>query len=131
MSRDFTDWQSTLMHYGVPGMRKGFRKDESYEERKKKAFEINNYGRRQAEHEYKMNVAAGVERRQDGALNWKKLGYGEKDEKFEKEHNLSYPHAKSKEQTLSEKLDKKNKDKYNPQRVMRNRRLQLKYSYHK
>lgn len=26
MSRDFTDWESTLMHYGVPGMRKGHHK---------------------------------------------------------------------------------------------------------
>lgn len=26
MARNFTDWMSALMHYGIPGMRKGVRR---------------------------------------------------------------------------------------------------------
>lgn len=26
MAKNFTDWMNSLMHYGIPGMRKGFRK---------------------------------------------------------------------------------------------------------
>ena len=32
MSVSFTDWESTLAHYGVPGMRKGVRKSKVHDE---------------------------------------------------------------------------------------------------
>ena len=123
MSRSFTDWKEDfLAHYGVPGMRKGVRKDEQYKATRKRIEEAQARNARSA--------ALSPTGKLPPAVRTTEVGY-QKDRNFMEKHGIpsAYPTkynrittTKPKEQTFEDRLKKDKNDRLNPQSIINKNR---------
>ena len=136
MSRDFTDWESSLMHYGVPGMKKGVHKAKkpTYyawdtpedKNNNQKAYTKELIKEKQASNQREINISGKA----IPQIYTDKAGPG-KDRQFMQEHNIPSAYLtkygrvttkKPEKPTLKETLSNTN---LNPQHIINKRRGKL------